>query len=158
MGKRSFADFQSQQQQISLLQQQQQQQQQQPFALLQKQQQFQQQQPPLSLLLQQQYLMRSVKQRTNNFAASPISPLSSSIDLSSANNSRFGVPVYQQQLRSQQQQPLPLIPPLSAVVPGQPPPHPRCIRHWLRTAEHPDSSRPSALHSSASQHCSPPHP
>lgn len=51
--------------------------------------------------------MRSVKQRTNNFAASPISPLSSSpsIDLSSANNSpssaRFGLPVYQQ-LRSQQ--------------------------------------------------------
>lgn len=53
--------------------------------------------------------MRSVKQRTNNFAASPISPLSSSIDLSSANNSRFGLPVYQQQLRSQQQPPISLL-------------------------------------------------
>lgn len=111
IGKRSFGDFQAYHQQQILLQQQQQpqQQQQNPLLILQKQRRQHQQ---LSFL-QQQYLMRSVKQRTNGFASSsPISPLSSSIDLcspTSNNNSlsspsaRFGVPIYQQ-LRQQQQQ------------------------------------------------------
>lgn len=97
MGKRSFGDFQSYQQQIHLIQQQQQQQSQ-----------------PISMILQQQYLMRSVKQRNNNFVSSPISPLSHTVDICSPNNSlshefinpsssaRVGVPVYQQ-LRSYQQ-------------------------------------------------------
>lgn len=120
LGKRSFGDFQAYQQQLLLQQHQQQQQQQQQqntFLFLQKQQQQQQQQSHQQQLsfLQQQYLMRSVKQRTNAFTSSPISPLSPTIDLcspttntnslSSSSSARLGVPIpIYQQLRQQQQQ------------------------------------------------------
>ncbi|KAK9724668.1 hypothetical protein RND81_05G091000 [Saponaria officinalis] len=123
MGKRSFADYQLLQQQQSHKQQQQQfqqrqqQQQQQTFSYLQK---LQQQQQSM-MMSQNPYLIRSIKQRTNGFSSSSISPLSSTIDLSSPNfnnniinnninmnnnnnnscSTRFGVPVYQQPRQQQ---------------------------------------------------------